>query len=109
MKVALSLSIFAVLAGLALSTPLYYGRPGDSEHVKRCSSPRRPNHGGHDGSEDYYSKGHKVTYYMDMSYMDHHTQHANTPLIITMDIGTAPLLIANVRNIQYCNNFSLTL
>lgn len=68
MKVALSLSIFAVLAGLALSTPLYYGRPGDSEHVKRCSSPRRPNHGGHDGSEDYYSKGHKVTYYCDDGY-----------------------------------------
>ena len=83
MKASLSLFIFAAIAQLALSTPTYYGRPSEHDdhsgygsHSRRCSPPRRPYHGGHDGSEDYYSVGHKVTYHCDDGYELYGSQYS---------------------------------
>ena len=74
MEISYNLFILAALAGLALSTPVHdnyhgYNRySGYGSHSRRCSSPKHLYHGGYNGTDNYYSIGHKVTYYCDDGY-----------------------------------------
>ena len=94
MEVSLGVFFFALLVGLALSTNQQYGsrysnygsrynnnygsRYGNYGYGnrRRCSSPSHPQYGGYYGDDDYYSIGHKVTYYCNDGYELYGSQYS---------------------------------
>lgn len=73
MKLSCSFVLLAVVAA-AVAVPEHeedyvsdpYGR--DPQHRVKCSPPKRPQYGGHDGTYEKYDVGHTVTYHCDHGY-----------------------------------------